>query len=141
MLILFITIPADKTEAQVTGGIRAGIYADQGDPLIGGELLFPVSDRVYINPNIEYVFVDVGNMLTFNADAHYDFPVESVYLWAGGGLGIQYFSFGGFSNTDAVLDIISGVGLKNAGSVIPYAQLKLALGNGSDVEFALGIRF
>lgn len=141
LIMMLVLIPSKETNAQVDFGARAGVYTDVGDPFIGAELLFPISGNIYFNPNIEYVFVDVGNYMTFNADAHYDFPVQSVYLWAGAGLAIAYRSVGDFSDTSAGLNLLTGVGLKDAGSVIPYAQLKIILADNSEVALGLGIRF
>lgn len=142
-LVCLFTIPI---MAQDTGqfGVRAGFYTDAEDAFIGAEYLAPIADQVFLNPNVEYVFMDNGTFMTFNLDAHYDFPTRSnVYVWAGGGLGVMYINPDGpvDSNTDAGLNLLFGLGFKTSGSVVPYVQGKAILADNSDFALGFGLRF
>lgn len=125
-------------------GIRIGTYTDAGEFFAGVEILTPLSPQVYFNPNIEYVFVDYGDLMTLNLDVHYDFPTRSNMLyWVGAGLAVQYFdpAEGGDSGTNAGLNILGGLGLVTRGGIIPYAQAKVVVGDVEEFVLAVGLRF
>ncbi len=122
-------------------GVRIGAYTDAGDPFIGGEMLFKLAPRIYFNPNVEAVLVDHGHFFTINADAHYDLPTHSrAMVWVGGGLAIINASGGGESNTDLGVNLLGGVGVRT-GRVIPYAQAKVIIKDGSELVIGVGLRF
>jgi hypothetical protein len=123
-------------------GVRTGVYTNLGKPFVGFELLFPVSHSVYLNPNVEYVFIDRRPYLTFNADFHYDFHTHSrAYVWAGAGLGVIYQNPDGPapSDTDVGANFLFGVGVK--GDVIPYVQAKLLAKDDTEFVLGIGLRF
>ena len=123
-------------------GVRTGVYTDAGKPFVGFELLLPISHSVYLNPNVEYVFIDDPAYLTFNADFHYDFHTHSrAYVWAGAGLGVIYQNPDGPapSETDVGANFLFGVGLK--GDVIPYVQAKLLVKDDPEFVLGVGLRF
>lgn len=124
-------------------GLRMGVYTDGGDLFLGGEYLTPYNDNVNFNPNIEYIFVDGGNFLTFNFDVVYNFPRrENIFIWAGGGLGLLYADPDrGDSHTDFGVNLISGVGFKTSGSLLPYLQAKIILSDNSNFVIGFGLRF
>lgn len=132
-----VALPA-KSEVQF--GIRAGQYTDESKPFVGVELLVPVANRWYFNPNIEYVFVGSGKLLTLNADAHYDFRTGTrTMVWAGGGLAVIYRDRVR-SDTSLGANVIAGAGWR-VGQLIPYVQIKGILGDESDFVAMAGIRF
>ncbi len=134
--------PAAPAAAHDLVGIRAGVYTKLSKPFAGFELLFPVTHSVYLNPNVEYVFIDHDTFLTINADLHYDFPTHSrAYVWAGGGLAVIYEDPEGpvGSNTDAGANFLFGVGLK--GEVVPYVQAKLIAKKDTELVLGFGLRF
>jgi hypothetical protein len=122
-------------------GIRTGFYTDVDKPFIGIEGLFGVGHSIYLNPNVEFVFLDDPKYMTFNFDAHYDFHTHSrAYVWAGAGLGVLYTDPKvGDSNTDVGLNLLFGVGLK--GHVVPYVQAKVVVADDSVFVIAFGVRF
>ncbi len=126
-------------------GFRIGTYTDAGDLFIGGEILVPVSRNIWFNPNIEYVFIEGGDYITFNGDFHYDFYLEDspLFFWVGAGLGILYFSpeGRGNDNTDAGFNILFGTGLETQSRIIPYAQAKVIVSDNTEFVIGLGIRF
>jgi hypothetical protein len=68
--------------AELDFGVRGGFYDDADAGFIGGELLWGLTRQWFFNPNLEYVFVDNGDLMTLNADFHYDFPSRSpFYVW------------------------------------------------------------
>ncbi|MFZ0389847.1 MAG: hypothetical protein WAN36_05260 [Calditrichia bacterium] len=141
-LSIFSLIPLQAQET--TFGLRTGIYSDPGDLFIGTELLTPINENIYFNPNLEYVFIENGDYLTLNFDAHYDFDTNSnLYIWAGGGLGILYLNPDGpvDSQTALGLNMLFGLGLKTSGRLVPYVQGKAIISDNSDFSLGLGIRF
>jgi hypothetical protein len=124
-------------------GIRGGYYTNVDAAFVGGEFLARVAHRVWFNPNVEYAFVD-DSYLTFNLDAHYDFPSHSsAFLWLGGGLAIVRFDPPGpfESDTDVGANFLAGVGFRTGSSVIPYFQAKVIAKSDSVFAIAFGLRF
>lgn len=141
-LVYLVIQPSFAQDARF--GIRAGFYSGLDNPFIGTEYLVRIGKRTYINPNVEYVFVNHGTFMTFNVDAHYDLPTRSnVYVWTGGGLAFLYRNLEGRvdSRTDMGLNLLFGLGFGNAGSVVPYIQGKAILSDNSDFALAFGLRF
>ena len=140
-LMIFVS----ETHARNTVGVRLGSYTDLEDLFIGGEILAPVGMHTWLNPNIEYVFIDYGTYLTVNLDAHYDFQTQApVFFWLGGGLGLAYFSPEDDdidSSSDLALNLLGGLGLKTQGNLIPYVQVKAILGDAEDFVLSVGLRF
>jgi len=137
-----LALPSPSSADDLKGGVRFGYYFDAAKPFVGGELLVPVAHRLYFNPNVEYVFIDYGSYLTFNADFHYDFPSHSNYYWLGGGLGVVSINPDGPDNTDTTLaaNFLAGVGFRT-GSVIPYFQAKAIAKSNAEFSVAFGLRF
>ncbi len=141
--VLLALAPALPAAAQTRLGVRGGVYTDESDAFLGVELLTKIDRQLYFNPNVEYVFVDGGKFVTFNADVHYDFHTHSrAYAWLGGGLGVLYSNPDGPGGSDTKVgaNFIGGVGLKG-GDVIPYIQAKVVAASDSDFVLAFGLRF
>jgi hypothetical protein len=137
---------ATNAQAEIRPGVRVGGYFDADAAFIGGELLTNISDSWFFNPNIEYVFVDNGDLVTFNFDVHYDLPSEGkMFFWIGGGPAILYFNpdpdFRD-SETDFGINLFMGLGFKvGRERFIPYVQPKLILSDNSEFALAFGVRF
>lgn len=138
--LLTVLVPAASVRADMFG-LRAGYYTDVEEPFAGVEFLVGVGNRVYFNPNFEYVFTDDPDFMTFNADFHYDFRTRSrAYVWAGAGLGVLYSNPEvGDGNTDLGLNLFFGLGLK--GDVVPYVQGKVIVSDDTEFVIAVGLRF
>lgn len=131
-------------------GVRTGIYTDQSDAFLGGELLFQLAPRWYLNPNIEWVFVDDGDLFTVNGDVHYDFDVDfDGYVWAGGGVALISSDLDDDrppldddddNDTDVGLNVLAGVGWR-AGGLTPYVQGKVIVADETEAVLAVGLRF
>lgn len=96
-LVLSLT-PCAATE--IKPGIRAGGYFDAEGFFVGGDILARFKNRWYLNPNVEYVFADAGDLLSVNFDVHYDLRSSSkdFYIWVGGGFAILHFDRSFLSN-------------------------------------------
>lgn len=139
---------AANSDAEVKFGVRAGAYFDASSAFIGGEVLTPVfGDQWFFNPNVEYVFVDNGNLWTFNFDFHYDLNTSSnLYMWLGAGPAIIYrhrdFPRVDRTNTDFGANLLFGVGFPlRHSNLIPYIQPKVILSDNSEFSLAFGLRF
>lgn len=142
-LVLCTVVTLRAQSSSVSPGIRIGSYFDPTNFYVGGELLFPLSGAIYLNPNLEYVFVDGGTFATFNLDAHYDFPVSSpAYMWFGLGLGLLYSDPEGpiESELNPGLNILLGLGF-DAGPVTPYTQFKATMAETNQFSLGFGLRF
>jgi hypothetical protein len=132
---------AKADEAKV--GIRGGFYTEAEEPFLGAELLVRLAPRFYFNPNAEYVFVDRGKYITWNADFHYDFHARGrSFAWLGAGLALVTVNPPGPSNTDndVAANFLAGVGVRT-GSLIPYFQAKLIARDDTEFVLAFGLRF
>jgi hypothetical protein len=146
MLIMAAVTPS--ASAQVDADVRAGIYTDGSDGFIGGGVLWDIGQkgRWYANPNLEYVFVDNGDLFTLNGDVHYDLDVETpFYVWVGGGPALLFADSDNDngdddSETDVGLNLIAGIGAREGG-VRPFAQIKLLVSDESQLVFGVGLRF
>ena len=127
-------------------GVRAGEYTEAGEPFLGFEMITPLRQDIWFNPNFEYVFVDDGDLVTLNFDFHYDFEVERpLMFWVGGGPAVLFSDRdrqGGDQDneTDFGLNALAGVGW-TVGSVVPYAQLKAVLSDDNELVLGFGVRF
>jgi len=143
--VIATTGPAVTTEAGsgVIYGIRGGAYADADEPFLGGELLTNVARSVWFNPNLEYAFVNHGNLWDVNFDFHYDFSMQRPYtVWAGAGPAvIRSHDISGRSNgTDVGVNLLAGIGSRK-GEFRPFAQAKAVLSDDDEFVVAVGVRF
>jgi hypothetical protein len=79
LLLAITSLLPVAASAQVDFGVRGGFYDDADAGFLGFEVLTRVYDRFYLNPNVEYGFVDDGSLWTLNGDLHYDFAVDIPY--------------------------------------------------------------
>jgi hypothetical protein len=124
-------------------GLRSGYHTKAEGPFLGAELLVPMAHRFYFNPNVEYVFVDSGSQVTYNADFHYDIGVDRrTYVWLGAGLAVVHENPEGPDNgsTDAAANFFGGIGFRS-GSAIPYIQAKVIAKSDAEFVLAFGVRF
>jgi hypothetical protein len=133
------------SQAATLFGVRVGEYTDIGEPFAGVELNTEMRKDIWFNPNLEYVFVDRGRLVTLNLDLHYDFDVDApLQVWAGGGPALilrdRDLPRDDDSETDFGLNLLGGVGFA-AGGLLPYAQLKAILSDENEVVVAFGVRF
>jgi hypothetical protein len=136
--------------ADVDFGVRGGFYDDADAGFVGFELLTALSGQWFLNPNLEYVFVDEGSLWTLNGDVHYDLPTRSDFaVWLGGGPAVIFQEIDpprncprceGVDETDFGLNLLGGIGMKRGG-IRPYAQGKVILSDDTEAVLAVGLRF
>lgn len=136
--------PAARADVDID--LRAGIYTDGSDGFLGGGVLWDMGQRGHwmANPNLEYVFVDNGDLITLNGDVHYDLKVDAPFaIWAGGGPALLFADpddEDADSETDVGLNLLAGIGAKEGG-IRPFAQVKLIISDESQLVFGFGLRF
>jgi hypothetical protein len=141
--VLLCSTPA---AADVDVGLRGGYYTDAGEPFLGADVLIQIQDtRWFFNPNLEYVFVQHGDLETLNLDVHYDLDThdKDFYVWLGGGPAILFRDESGphgDNQTDLGFDLLGGVGWQLK-SLVPYLQAKAIISDESEVVLAVGVRF
>jgi len=144
--IVTASLAARPAVADVDVGVRGGYYTDAEDGFLGADLLMQISDtRWFFNPNIEYVFVDPGDLATLNLDVHYDLDTDNddVYIWLGGGPAIIFRDDdrpNGDDETDLGLNLLGGIGWQFE-SFVPYVQAKAIIADDNEVVLAVGVRF
>lgn len=139
---LFVAPPA---VAQVDLDVRTGVYSDESDLFAGAGVLGRLggTDWFY-NPNVEWVFVDNGDLITFNLDFHRDFDVDAPFtVWLGAGPAIVLRDPDrGRSDDEAEpgLNLLAGAGITD-GAVRPYLQGKILISDDTQAVLAIGLRF
>jgi hypothetical protein len=142
----FFALASAPSAAEVDVGVRGGYYTDVGDPFLGADLLMRIADtRWFFNPNLEYVFVDPGDLATVNLDAHYDLDTDNddFYAWLGGGPAVIFRddeSRGDDDDTDLGINLLGGVGWQLE-AMVPYVQAKAIIADDNEVVLAVGVRF
>jgi len=138
---------SSPASAEIDVGVRGGVYTDVGEPFLGADILMKISDtRWFFNPNLEYVFVDHGDLATLNFDVHYDLDTDNddLYVWLGGGPAIVFRDDEGRGDdgddTDVGINLLGGVGWQLE-SFVPYLQAKALIADDSEVVLAVGVRF
>ena len=141
-----MSLAARPAAADVDVGVRGGYYTDAEEGFLGVDLLMQIQDtRWFFNPNIEYVFVDPGDLATLNLDVHYDLDTDNddLYIWLGGGPAIIFRDDAhprGDDETDLGLNLLGGVGWQLE-SIVPYVQAKAIIADDNEVVLAVGVRF
>jgi hypothetical protein len=137
-------------KADLDFGVRGGFYNDADAGFLGAELLWGVTRQWFFNPNVEYVFVDNGDLTTLNLDFHYDLPTarSPFYVWAGGGPAVLFRGTDAAcrrcnsdSETDLGLNLLGGVGFGKGEALRPYIQGKVILSDDTEAVLAVGLRF
>ena len=141
-----MSLAARPAAADVDVGVRGGYYTDAEEGFLGVELLMRITEtRWFFHPNLEYVFVDPGDLATLNLDVHYDLDTDNddLYIWLGGGPAIIFRDDDRGNDddeTDLGLNLLGGVGWQLE-SVVPYVQAKAIIADDNEVVLAVGIRF
>jgi hypothetical protein len=144
MALTLAALPAATAEAQWDFGVRGGYYSDVEEAFLGAELLTPIGPGGwYFNPNVEYVFVDPGDLFSINGDFHYDFWQEGSWnAWLGAGPGVIFRDTGRRrgDETDLGLNLLAGIGARQ-GATRPYLQGKVVFADETEAVLAVGLRF
>lgn len=144
-----LLVPASSA-GEIDGDLRLGVYTDASEAFLGGGILTRLGGSDwFLNPNLEYVFVDHGDLATLNLDFHYDLASEGeADFWLGAGPALVLRDSdpppgrrGGDDETDFGVNLFAGVGFLRSSAVRPYFQAKLLLSDDSEGVIAFGVRF
>ena len=148
LVLSFFAMDRPASAAGWDFGVRTGYYTDVEEAFLGLEALYQIGDSPWMfNPNVEYVFVENGDLWSLAADVHYDFDVdmEAIDIYAGGGPALLFGEFErgnaeDVDDTDFALDLIAGAAAKRGG-VRPYGQIKVIISDETEVALQVGLRF
>lgn len=151
LLALSITPATAQIGPTVDVGVRLGtdIAGDIEDEFLGVDARIGLPTLpVVLNPAFDYYFRPEGvDFYQFSANALLSVnmaALPTIAPYVGGGLGIARRSQdatsqrAGFSDTDIGINLIGG-GAVSVGSLKPFAQLQLTLGNPDLVTVAIGV--
>ena len=135
-------IPA---KAEIDIDLRGGVNADVEGPFVGAGILTEIgqSHSWFFNPNAEYSAGDSVDVLSLNADVHYDFATSTKWSpWLGIGPAFVTYDpeFGEDDSNDVGLNLLAGAGAKR-GKVRPFVQGKFLAADNSEFLVAGGIRW
>lgn len=137
-------LAAGASNAQWAFGLRTGVYTDESDLFLGAEFVTPMGPGPWkFNPNVEWAFVDNGDLWTLNADFTFDMaPTKAVDIWLGGGPALVVRSRDrGDDETDPGLNLLAGVGFLRGRAVSPYFLAKILVSDDSQAILGFGVRF
>ncbi len=135
---------ATTADAQWAFGVRTGVYTDDSDLFIGAEFLTPMGPGPWkFNPNIEWAFVNNGNLFTLNADFTFDMaPTKAIDVWLGGGPALVYRTRDQADDeADPGLNLLAGVGFLRGRAVSPYFLGKILISDNSQAILGFRVRF
>lgn len=132
-------------KAELDIDVRGGVNADVDGPFVGAGILTQIGDSHswYFNPNAEYSAGDTVNVLSLNADVHYDFATSTKWSpWLGVGPAFVTYDpeFGRDDDNDVGVNLLAGAGAKR-GKVRPFVQGKYLAADNSEFLIAGGIRW
>ena len=145
-LLIFVCTAfcATTASAQWAFGLRTGVYTDDSDLFVGAEFLTPMGPGPWkFNPNIEWAFVNNGNLFTLNADFTFDLaPTKALDIWLGAGPALVYRSRDrGDDEADPGLNLLAGIGFLRGRAVSPYFLGKILISDNSQAILGFGVRF
>jgi hypothetical protein len=122
--------------------LNTGVYIDEGDPMLGLSYEIPVDSNVAIVPGFEYIFVDRGDLTTFNVDSRFDLNTATRNpMWAGIGMAAIHREIGNFEDTDFGVNLLWGMDFDRGQNWMPYMNAKAVLSDESYLAIGFGIRF
>ena len=140
---LFSILPVCANAENAQGfKLNTGVYVDEGDPLLGLSYEIPINDKFAVVPGVEYVFVDRGDLYTFNLDGRFELDTNTRNpMWAGIGMGAIRREVGNFDETDFGVNLLWGMDFNRNQNWMPYLNTKAVLSDDSYFMVGFGIRF
>jgi hypothetical protein len=135
---------APAAAADPSFGIHAGVWTDDGDPLVGAEVVLPLDNpRWAIVPSVEYVPGDGVDRWIVNADGTYELDLDTkAEIWVGGGLAVLFTDHERHgSDTNLGANLLAGAGIETSSGLYPYVQGKAVISEDSALALVLGLRF
>lgn len=132
-------------------GPRVGFSVDPDQFTIGGfATLGEIAPHLSLRPSADLGFGDNLFSFIFNADLAYSFTIGSAAVpYAGGGLGVGYYSFDvpegvtgvDDSSTEVGINLFGGVEVDLGGYKNGFAELRLGIDDLPDLKITVGIGF
>lgn len=145
MTIAVAAAALSPAQAEWDADVRGGVNADAEGPFVGAGALTSMggSRSWYFNPNAEYTAGDTTDVLSINADVHYDLPTATKWsVWLGAGPAFVTYNpeFGEDDDNDVGVNLLAGTGARS-GNVRPFVQGKVLAADRSQFLVAGGIRW
>jgi hypothetical protein len=123
-------------------GPRIGYNFDAEAVTLGGQLSFPMGNRLEFYPSADLHLVDPGSMFGVNLDIKYRMPAGGSvdWLYVGTGLGIVSRSVNDNDNTDTGLNLFLGAESLR-GRVHPFLEGRVLISDGSTAQLVGGLNF
>lgn len=144
LALALLAAAAPAAAADPSFGIHAGVWADDGDPLVGAEVVLPLDNpRWAIVPNVEYVPGDGVDRWIVDADGAYELDLDTkAEIWVGGGLAVLFTDHERHgSDTNLGVNLLVGAGIDTSSGLFPYLQGKVVISEDSALAVVLGLRF
>lgn len=139
-----VAAAAPAAGADPSFGVHAGVWTDDGEPVVGVELVLPLDNpRWAIVPSVEYVPGDGVDRWIVNADVTYDLDLDTkAVIWVGGGLAVLFTDHERHgSDTNLGANLLAGAGIDTSSGLFPYVQGKAVISEDSALALVLGLRF
>ncbi|HOC41914.1 MAG TPA: hypothetical protein PKJ99_02760 [Thermoanaerobaculales bacterium] len=142
--LALLAVTAAAAAADPRFGIHAGVWTEDGDPLVGAEIVLPLDNpRWAIVPSVEFVPGDGVDRWIVNADGTYELDLDTkADVWVGGGLAVLFTDHERHSDdTNLGANLLAGAGIETSSGLFPYLQAKAVISEDSSLAVALGLRF
>ncbi len=142
--LVLLAVAALGAAGDPSFGVHAGVWTDDGEPLVGAEVVLPLdSPRWAIVPSVEYVPGDGVDRWIVNADGTYELDLDTkADIWVGAGLAVLFTDHERHdSDTNLGVNLLAGAGIDTSSGVFPYAQVKAVITEDSALAVVLGLRF
>lgn len=139
-IVLIAGLAAGLTYADTDFEVRGGLYKDAEEPFVGAGLLTSLGSNWFLNPNLEYVFIDDGTSSPPTSTSTMIRGPLPFYWWVGAGPALVHLNSEDGSDTDLGANVFSGIASRRAG-VRPFLQGKVIVKDDSEASIAVGLRF
>ena len=136
---VLLTMPVAAKAQQAHFGGRAGFNAEGNAGLLGVQFSLPIAHRLELYPSFDVYFPDRGSLLGFNGDLKYRIPTSnSLWVYGGGGLGVQYVDVDGANDSDLGVNLLGGIETR-LGRVHPFLESRVMLYDDTSFQLMGGL--
>jgi hypothetical protein len=141
MLLMALAVPA---QAQVQGGVRAGVSADPDQFFFGGHIeTQPLIEHLTFRPNAEIGIGDDITTIALNVEFVYSVPLQNqpwrVYFGAGPAAVIYSFDNGNRDDSDVGGGFNVLIGLQHSRGL--FTEIKVGAVDSPNLKFTVGYAF
>jgi hypothetical protein len=126
-------------------GPRVGVSINPDQIVFGGQAIVgEIAPNLTFDPSLELGFGDDVTVVALNFDLHYHFDVTNSKWrpYAGGGIGVGFFSVdNGGSDTEVGANLVVGAGTPTSGGNRFFGELRIGLGDLPDLKMVVGWNF